>query len=164
MGNTWGIKYGDSNYSQLSLTTGYCALVLSTGRILVAGSASSGHPILYSDYVEAGAGIVESGSNSNGSWIKFDDGTMIEWFMSAATLTTANANGNIFYVNSASLTFPAAFIANPNVSMISGVVTVGVPWAGGAIALSATAVTLRLCGAAANNAGYYGYIAIGKWK
>jgi hypothetical protein len=68
------------------------------------------------------------------------------------------------YANSASITFPVSFTANPDVSMISGVTTVGVPWAGGAIILSTSAVTLRLCGAAANNAGYYGYIAAGPWK
>lgn len=46
------------------------------------------------------AGIVESGSNENGSWVKFSDGTMICYGS-----TSANANSDYY-----TLTFPCQFI------------------------------------------------------
>lgn len=53
------------------------------------------------------AGIVESGSNDNGSWVKFADGTMIQWgsasFVGAETGTTGSYKR---------ITFPQAFANN----------------------------------------------------
>ena len=51
------------------------------------------------------AGIVESGSNSNGNYIKFSDGTMIQ-------SGTVNCNASSYGL----ITFPSAF-SSPNVIM-----------------------------------------------
>jgi len=51
--------------------------------------------------VELGAGIVESGYNNNGSWIKFSDGTMVQWCR--ASQTTGNNSGTVNL-------FPTSFI------------------------------------------------------
>lgn len=42
-------------------------------------------------------GIIESGNNSNGNWIKFNDGTMICTKKHMGTATVNAALGNIFY-------------------------------------------------------------------
>lgn len=56
---------------------------------------------------EAINGVVESGSNANGSWVKFSDGTMMQWgsksFVGAETGNTGSY---------AIVTFPQAFADN----------------------------------------------------
>jgi hypothetical protein len=84
LGLTWGITYGANNAAQTLGTYIYAIATNGNGRFVVGGYGTT-YSIAYSDYVEAGAGIVESGSNSNGSWIKFDDGTMEQWVSLAAT-------------------------------------------------------------------------------
>jgi hypothetical protein len=89
VGLTWGIKYGDSSIAIVLSTRINCIATDGNGRFVIGGHDSSNIPIAYSDYVEAGAGIVESGSNSNGSYVQFADGTMVCYFDSATggTLT-----------------------------------------------------------------------------
>lgn len=57
------------------------------------------------------AGIVESGSNSNGSWVKYDDGTMMQW--GSATFTGAETGNTGAYKV---ITFPVPF-ANSKLSI-----------------------------------------------
>ena len=63
-------------------------------------------------------GIVESGSNDNGSWIKFSDGTMIcykstgEISMNITTPWGSLYEGNVSLGN-----FPAEFIETPTISV-----------------------------------------------
>ena len=61
-------------------------------------------------YAQLGAGIVESGSNANGSYIKFSDGTMQCWAMYGTLSLTATFHTTGYY------NFPATFIANPVVN------------------------------------------------
>ena len=60
--------------------------------------------------------IVESGSNTNGNWIKYSDGTMICSFSRELTGNEKNFNtqyGNIYYTGSdITWTFPQQFLAN----------------------------------------------------
>lgn len=56
------------------------------------------------------AEIVESGSNDNGSWVKYDDGTMIQW--GSATFTGAQDNTGAYKA----ITFPVPF-ANSKLSI-----------------------------------------------
>ena len=79
LGLTWGVQYGDNSYKSIFTSYAYCCVITPAGRAIIGGYDLSGRSIFYSDYVEAGAGIVESGSNSYGSWIKFSDGTMECW-------------------------------------------------------------------------------------
>ena len=53
------------------------------------------------------AGIVESGSNANGSWVKFADGTMIQWGNKSFTGSASGNTGSYTTV-----TFPQAFSDN----------------------------------------------------
>lgn len=52
-------------------------------------------------------GIVESGSNDNGSWVKFADGTMIQWGSSAFTGAETGNTGSYKRV-----VFPQSFANN----------------------------------------------------
>lgn len=57
------------------------------------------------------AGIIESGSNDNGSWVKFADGTMIQWGSSAFTGAETGNTGTYKVI-----TFPVPF-ANSKLSI-----------------------------------------------
>jgi hypothetical protein len=112
-----------------------------------------------------GQGIVETGSNSNGNWIKYDNGTMECWNYNATTVTTSSGFGNIWASPASTLfTFPASFIAVPLIMPLCKP-TVAAPW--GSIdptTISATQVTIYVIGGGSNNAGYPGYRALGRWK
>lgn len=61
------------------------------------------------------AGIIESGSNDNGDYIKFSDGTMIQYGQVDTNLKDFTAQyGSVFYNQSFStINFPLEFIAVP---------------------------------------------------
>lgn len=63
------------------------------------------------------AGIVESGSNANGSWVKYADGTMIQYvYMEVADQAINNAYG-VLYQSQRVWTFPIPFVGiRPSVS------------------------------------------------
>jgi hypothetical protein len=56
--------------------------------------------------VKAGAGIIEHGYNTNGDYIKFDDGTLIQSGKTVIYFNNVNSA-------SATITFAAAFISTP---------------------------------------------------
>lgn len=63
--------------------------------------------------------ITESGSNENGSYIKFDDGTMICYNtnLSLTDISITIAKGNVYYSNDAlQWVYPVAFVSYPAVS------------------------------------------------
>lgn len=74
-----------------------------TGRLSVGGSDT------------IGKGIVQSGSNSNGFYAKFDDGTMICWKngFASGTMGSSNAEGNLYRSGHITWSFPATFIQWP---------------------------------------------------
>jgi len=55
-------------------------------------------------------GLIESGSNGNGSYTKFADGTMICRYNFNSSTGTPTALGNVFAYNFGNWTFPASFI------------------------------------------------------
>jgi hypothetical protein len=76
-------------------------------------------PVSFSGGVNTGA-IIERGSNANGEFVRFADGTMICTHSLALTSVSVSANDQATVLSSA--TFPAAFIATPavDVSHIGG--------------------------------------------
>jgi hypothetical protein len=81
------------------------------GNILGTISESSGVP--------TGA-IIERGSNANGEFVKYADGTMICTNNNIGVLTTTSAQGNVFRsTNTLSWTFPVAFSATPSLGASS---------------------------------------------
>ena len=63
-----------------------------------------------STLVEAINSIVESGTNANGSYIKYANGTMICYGLHAANYTIDIAYGNVFRGDSKTITLPNEFI------------------------------------------------------
>ena len=62
------------------------------------------------------AGIVESGSNENGSWVKFADGTMICTLVTTITDQAINQPYVNLYQGTRVWTFPVPFVERPAVS------------------------------------------------
>ena len=108
--------------------------------------------------------IVESGSNSNGNYIKYSDGTMICWKNLTTQMAINAAYGNL-YQNSRVFDFPQQFIETP-----VGVCSMfqwgtGASW-GCVLTISTTQITCRGIDAISRDVGTckISYIAIGKWK
>ena len=111
-------------------------------------------------------GVVESGSNDNGSWIKYSDGTMIcykstgEIDMNITTSWGSLYEGNISVGN-----FPAEFIETPTISVTpfgSGMLIEQ-----GGIDASKTSwgnITGVRSNSAENVKARFHLMAIGKWK
>ena len=59
--------------------------------------------------------IVESGSNSNGNYIKYVDGTMICYKQISGNSNLALWGGSIYYSDTEAGTFPQSFISTPAV-------------------------------------------------
>ncbi|MGN8276750.1 hypothetical protein [Pseudomonas sp. SMN5] len=80
--------------------------------------------------------IIERGSNANGEYVKFADGTMLASFTDVVTMNIDIGYASIFY-RAAAWTFPLQFAASPTVSLqanrTSGVFATG----GGASSVSA---------------------------
>ena len=96
----------------------------------------------------AGDPIVESGSNSDGEWTRFADGTQI--YKSAPVDVVCNSGGSVV----TSFTYPAAFISAPcnyathyNVTDTGSYAQVGID-----LASSTTLVMCRFGGGASYNA------------
>src|SRR5690606_11982701 len=64
--------------------------------------------------------IVEMGSNSNGEYVRWENGLQVCWFVNNPTPAfTARTEGAVSgYFHSDNWTYPAAFIANPSVAAI----------------------------------------------
>ncbi|WP_217468765.1 hypothetical protein, partial [Staphylococcus aureus] len=67
--------------------------------------------------VAANGAIVEYGTNANGTFIKFGDGTMICWVEQSLSLagSTWATRGAFTYCQIGGATLPAAFISAPRV-------------------------------------------------
>jgi hypothetical protein len=64
-------------------------------------------------------GLIERGSNTNGEYVRFADGTQICTITEALGSALANGSGtrtSPYYTTSVGITFPAAFIAAPSLS------------------------------------------------
>lgn len=122
------------------------------------------------DYVNH---IVESGSNENGSWIKWDDGTMVcygTWSIGSFT-TGGNAIGSLWYGDIKIWhSFPKTFISRPiahldiydtrsaftgSLWLQKNATTVETSRFGNLRVLSATNTTMNIA---------IDFMAIGKWK
>lgn len=108
-------------------------------------------------------GFIERGSNANGSYVKFADGTLICWHkMSAGSLDISVAFSGGFRTGGVSWTFPMAFLAAPAVSISptdASAFGVSISTVSGTSALFfLTSVSAQ---AAASRAAYL--IAVGRW-
>lgn len=119
--------------------------------------------------------ITESGSNSNGSWVCFSDGTQICWgpagTVSGLTTTTTTVQGLTVYAYTLAWTFPQAFAAAPSLGapnprvLLSGTTRISHLNSGYSSGANTTSVNLRImCLADFNQVEDPYPIAIGRWK
>lgn len=103
----------------------------------------------------------EIGSNSNGSYIKFNDGTMIQFGVVTQNINVNNAVGSGFYGTGPTVTFPIPFVGSIPSFTVSG----SVLWSSSFSSLSITQVTINAT-YFVSTSGTFGFhwIAIGKWK
>lgn len=123
------------------------------GNILGAVSLAGGVP--------TGA-IIERGSNANGEYVRFADGTQICFGVSSMTTDTAYGSTGLFYALTPALTtFPASF-ANTSYRVASAATSVNI-LTGGAVPVSGS--TCRVTGMYPANAApiSVNWIAIGRW-
>ncbi|NUB46511.1 DUF2793 domain-containing protein [Fertoebacter nigrum] len=122
------------------------------GNLLGAVSQSGGLP--------TGA-VIERGSNANGSYVRFADGTQI--CRHAPTVTNIDVlSGGIYMSDTLGWTFPAVFSGAP---VVSGTASVDRGWvARGASAASSTSATLRACRSVSATAVITLHVmAVGQW-
>lgn len=110
--------------------------------------------------------IIESGSNENGEWTKFSDGTMICKVYKQTTLgKTLSAYGSL-HQTTQDWIFPVPFIEQPTASCGEFLISTGASW-GTVQATSKEKAILRVIDAYARTKGIdciIQAIAIGKWK
>ena len=159
-GATWGIKYGDSSTVTVLTANIYGIATNGAGCFVIVGYDSSNISIAYTDYVEAGAGIVASGSNSNGSYIQFADGTMEVY--GHFTTGVLGVSEDIFPIQ----TLAAAFLG----ANIDGAASVRAGSAGGGITItictntsSSISLALHTHSTVVQAYGLSWHV-IGKWK
>ncbi|MHA6128928.1 hypothetical protein ACX3YD_22535 [Pseudomonas fluorescens group sp. PF-1] len=107
--------------------------------------------------------IIASGSNANGKYTKWADGTMICEFSSTSSFTTSSAFGALFQSGAANYTYPAAFVGVPTVAPITGESTNALCWGCISGSPSSTAVSIAAVSVVNNATTKPGYIAKGRW-
>lgn len=117
-------------------------------------------------------GIYESGSNANGSYIKYDDGTMICYAYKSASFGSWSSQGNLYMAtNTSNITFPQTFYDTPIVTLTQNPGDRGASywqcWSGRIINDTSKISYIQLwrpTTATENLDIDFSYIAIGRWK
>ncbi|HFZ2331048.1 TPA: hypothetical protein ACIJ1F_003699 [Citrobacter freundii] len=111
--------------------------------------------------------IIERGSNSNGEYTKFTDGTLICWFTRSVESITSNPSGgttNLYFSTESVFTFPATFVGTrPAVVPSAPLSTGGTSSWPSVRGSSLTGTSLALISNVQNAAAYLGYTAVGRW-
>lgn len=109
------------------------------------------------------APIVESGSNANGSWVKWADGTMICIGGYSAAITMGLYITGLYFGN-ATVTFPAAFYGAPLVLMGPAQDQTSNGWCNVGAASTTTCSLGYYSKTVTVSSTNIGYAAIGRWK
>jgi phage minor structural protein len=111
-------------------------------------------------------GIYASGSNSNGSYVKFGDGTMICWVTMYVTDQAINQAYGSLFIGSRTWTYPSVFYGTPTVTCSQFKWGSGASW-GNVANVRSTDVDLRgydVSSRAAGTTCIISAIAVGRWK
>lgn len=111
--------------------------------------------------------IVESGTNTNGSWIKFDNGVMIVWnFVEVTNQPISNAYTSGHYTGSRLMTYPQEFISVPtvNCSMFRWGTSASWPMVGQITTTNCSLYAIDTVSRASGTRTQICYSAIGFWK
>lgn len=107
--------------------------------------------------------IEDSGSNENGNYVKFSDGTQICWNR-VSFQATFTSWGNLYsYDYKTKIPFPADFIERPRVSVTNSATSAAMIAVTTADTTGTTQITLVRPNVS-NGTYYVDYIAVGRWK
>jgi hypothetical protein len=128
--------------------------IVTQGSLLGTVSQSAGVP--------TGA-VIERGSNANGSYVRFADGTQICTTANAGTAACSTTNGSVFSSSAGTWTFPMAFAGTAAEISLSGSVSTADRWVC-AGATSTTAASWKQRAAATSSTQLETRLmAIGRW-
>jgi hypothetical protein len=114
-----------------------------------------------------GVSVSGSSTNTNGSYIKLYDGTMICWLHTSSAVTTSSATNisNVYSTAQLTWTFPATFYAEPTVIMTpERNVSTGYVLGGGVNDATTTLCYYYLYSAVSGESIKCMGIAIGRWR
>jgi len=103
----------------------------------------------------------ERGSNSNGEYVRFADGTQICWTDSFGSVGTNIADGSVFKSTALTWTFPASFLGSVPL-FVKGVANANVRWVGDAVVNSASASFVQFAATSSGTAVSMRAFAIGR--
>jgi len=117
-----------------------------------------------------GSGIVELGTNSNGTYIKWGNGLMVQFSNSTVTMTNTTSTANVFgttsgtsyYLTSGTLSFPATWVTG-GPKFIRGNSQTGSEFAVAGISLTSTTFQLAIWRGASSSQQAQ-WFAIGMYK
>lgn len=108
-------------------------------------------------------GIIERGSNANGQYVRFADGTQVCWNTDATQRAIPTASGTLYVSAPATLTFPSAFSVTP-VATLQAADAVNAPAWAGSSSTTTTGITAAYLVSASNTAtAKLAYVAVGRW-
>lgn len=154
-----------NNYSTSTIEGYSCNYVNGAISGAIVSTYTNNQTSAYStEYVN---GIVESGSNTNGNWIKYIDGTMICYnTISLNNIAVNTANGSMYISSTQTLgSFPQTFTSTPKVTITPHAEAFG--WVAQQDQASTTSVgRITMCRSTSSSSSSYeiDYIAIGRWK
>ena len=130
----------------------------------ISNAKTTGTTNTYScDYIN---GIVESGSNENGDWVKYMDGTMICTKRVSGTTSATRSWGPLYEGEVNCGIYPKTFIDTPKITAVSKLGRENIIECFGSSTNNSTFGTLYFLTKGSNQSCNYSFdlIAIGKWK
>lgn len=110
--------------------------------------------------------IIESGSNSNGYYMKYSDGTMIQYGGVGITVDTPRSQGGLtYYSGAAIIDFPQSFIDN-NYQTFTNILMANMNYFAQSYAanISASQTTISFVSTGRDETRTIHWFAIGRWK
>ncbi len=142
-----------------ALTTAGGGFIRTTGVDTVVAQAIVG-TVSQSGGTPTGA-LVERGSNANGEYARFADGTQVCWYEQGGFASITTASGSVFRSGAVAWTYPAAFI--DGVVAVSGTATGTANWVG-ASSTSSTSANMQLFAPVSDGtARTLSALAVGRW-
>lgn len=118
-------------------------------------------PVGQSAGVPTGA-VIERGSNSNGEYVRFADGTQI-CFGTYNSATANNASGGLYFSGLLTIGFAATFSNTPVISASTTAQTVALSWVGYPATANNNVGYLSLISTGSNATASIRWVAIGRW-
>lgn len=109
---------------------------------------------------------IQSGSNSNGKYIKFPDGTLIQYGSVSVTPSTQRLQGGLTYYSGAiEVSLPEKFI-NTNYNLSSNIILANMNYfcQSYCVITSNSSITISFASTGKDSARTIQWIAIGRWK